>query len=415
MRYGLILIVVTIISFIGYGADIYVPDDYPSIQGAIDASVNGDTVIVRPGTYLGEIDFAGKAITVRRERGSAATVIDANGGTGVTFRNGEGAGSTLDGFTVTNGNEVTSGGIYCNHSSPTIMRNRLVANISYSGGGIACYDSSPVIVNNTISGNVASYGGGIYCQSKRSSPVILNNTISENRADDGGGIYANYSSPSIANTILWNNSAQNGPEIGIGVPGYPATLTISYSDVKGGSLAVHVEPGSTLNWGAGMIDEDPLFLDAAAGDYHIPFYSPCRSAGDRNAPGLPDTDFEGDPRTGLFAFPDMGADEFHTHFYVKGKVTYGSSPTGVIIGWPGTNPVMLISGSGVLPDPDHTPFGAFWLMPPWDHRVHFNSIPNNGVRFIDRAVSTGLPPGSRIPVQALVGTELSNLWIIEIL
>ena len=33
------------------GNIINIPSDYPTIQGGIDASVNGDTVLVQPGTY----------------------------------------------------------------------------------------------------------------------------------------------------------------------------------------------------------------------------------------------------------------------------------------------------------------------------------------------------------------------------
>ena len=36
---------------------IWVPDDYPTIQGAIDAALDGDTVIFRPGTYVENINF----------------------------------------------------------------------------------------------------------------------------------------------------------------------------------------------------------------------------------------------------------------------------------------------------------------------------------------------------------------------
>ena len=41
-----------------------VPGTYSTIQGAINASANGDTVRVAPGTYVENINFNGKAITV---------------------------------------------------------------------------------------------------------------------------------------------------------------------------------------------------------------------------------------------------------------------------------------------------------------------------------------------------------------
>src|SRR5216117_3331126 len=43
---------------------IHVPADQPTIQAAINAAVNGDTVQVSPGTYIENINFLGKAITV---------------------------------------------------------------------------------------------------------------------------------------------------------------------------------------------------------------------------------------------------------------------------------------------------------------------------------------------------------------
>jgi len=73
-----------------------VPGDYATIQGAIDAAVNGDTVLVAPGTYVENIDFLVKAITVKSSSGAEATVIDGGNppdpdfGSVVTFSNGEG-------------------------------------------------------------------------------------------------------------------------------------------------------------------------------------------------------------------------------------------------------------------------------------------------------------------------------------
>lgn len=60
-----------------------VPSDYPTIQAALDASTDGDTVLVAPGIYTGEgnrdIDFKGKAITVKSEKDPQTCIIDCQG------------------------------------------------------------------------------------------------------------------------------------------------------------------------------------------------------------------------------------------------------------------------------------------------------------------------------------------------
>jgi hypothetical protein len=69
---------------------IRVPTDRATIQQAIEAAANGDTVLVAPGIYRERIGFRGKTITVTSTGGAAATVIDGGGaGSVVTFVSGD--------------------------------------------------------------------------------------------------------------------------------------------------------------------------------------------------------------------------------------------------------------------------------------------------------------------------------------
>ena len=63
---------------VAYSATIYVPATYPTIQQGIDAAKNGDMVLVAPGLYMENIDFKGKAITVKSSGGVEDTIIDGN-------------------------------------------------------------------------------------------------------------------------------------------------------------------------------------------------------------------------------------------------------------------------------------------------------------------------------------------------
>ena len=117
----------------GFGATIRVPSDQPTIQAGIDASVDGDTVLVADGTYSGPgnigIDFEGRAISLLSENGPAATIIDCRcDHRGFEFTSGEKLSSILEGFSILGGTSWEGGGIQCEGSSPTI-RNCMISGI----------------------------------------------------------------------------------------------------------------------------------------------------------------------------------------------------------------------------------------------------------------------------------------------
>ncbi len=82
----------------------HVPDTYQSIQAAIDEASAGDMIIVADGLYTGagnkNLDFSGKAITIRSENGPENCIIDCEQtSAGVVFYSNEGRNSVLSGFT----------------------------------------------------------------------------------------------------------------------------------------------------------------------------------------------------------------------------------------------------------------------------------------------------------------------------
>jgi len=220
------------------GSVLHVPAEYATIQAAIDASLPGDTVLVAAGTYPENIRFLGKAITVTSVDGADFTVIDGStppdpdSASVVSFIDGEGSDSVLEGFTLSGGTGTKSGdtsmggGILILGSSPTVHANIVTGNSLTSvqncyGGGILCtLSSSPVINGNTITGNTVfstdgnGYGGGV-CYNYESSPEITCNVILQNTSEFGGGVYGKHASQAvIQNNVICQNEASHGGAIG---------------------------------------------------------------------------------------------------------------------------------------------------------------------------------------------------------
>jgi len=443
---------------------IYVPDDYPTIQQAINAASAGNSILVRPGTYYETIDFSGKAITIESTHGAKVTIIDGQmSGSVVTFSRGEDFSTVLEGFTITNGSgtyisnwDAYGGcGIYCEDSSPTILGNTITQNshAGYNcvGGGIFTFDSSPRIIGNRIVENTVFWGGGMSCHGVRSphsivvennfimgntafgvgggidgvgtNMIITNNTIVGNTASEtegGGGISIEDTVAEVDNCIVWNNSFYTGYEIALHSEDSYSIMNISHSDVmnKSSSVFEDWDPSwSHFNEGTGMIDADPLFADEANDDLHITWNSPCRDSGDNNAANAV-YDMEGDPRVALSTV-DMGADEYYYHLYHMGDVVPGAALEIKVIGYP-TAPITLYLGSGIAGQPLVTQHGDFWLVLPPLWAGGIGSIQANGVRAFTTAVPTGWAPGSEHPIQALVGpwggawTRLTNVDLLVV-
>ncbi|MCP4707607.1 MAG: hypothetical protein GY869_03195, partial [Planctomycetes bacterium] len=147
-----------------FGQTTYVVNPGESIQVAIDGAVYGDTVSVAEGTYPERITLKNGVAVV----GAGADLTTINGealGTVVTAVDCD-PNTVLEGFTITNGQSLTSGGgMYNENSSPTVTGctfsdNEVIFGFNGSGGGMYNYSSSPRITGCTFSGNRTFDGGG---------------------------------------------------------------------------------------------------------------------------------------------------------------------------------------------------------------------------------------------------------------
>ena len=180
----------------------HVPGQYATIQAAIDVAVDGDVVLVAPGTYHEAINYAGKSLIVESEEGAEATIIDASGleTSAVTVDGDAGVGTVLRGFTITGGigfstsQGFTGGGVRVSQAALTMDSCIITGTGSeqtWAGGGLeAGTDSDLLVVNTTFAHNAAAIGGGaVVVQNQQAR--FMDCEFRHNASANGGGININ--------------------------------------------------------------------------------------------------------------------------------------------------------------------------------------------------------------------------------
>ncbi len=224
---------------------INVPADFGSIQEGVEAAGEGDTVLVGPGTYPGNVLFPQRNIVLRSSAGPLRTImVEVPGRDLIIFSGGVDSRTVVEGFSLVGGRFA----VWCKNSAPTIRYNLMynqttpdVASIVLTSDDWGFLGNSPAkIVNNTI---VGSQNGAIWSYSSP-APTIEDNIVAFNK---GYGIAVVESSPA---NLKYNDVFGNGS---------------NYLNVNGS--------------GIGSINVDPKL----AGDYSLTGSSPCINAGDPDA------------------------------------------------------------------------------------------------------------------------------------
>lgn len=201
------------------------PTAFADLQEAIESAQSGDEIWIRAGLYQPMIPAAGSADsgyllvdgvdlyggfggteTERDQRDPATNITTLSAGLSVEVLhviegNQIGAGTIIDGLTISNGTGGDSG----------------IGGVGGAGGGMLLINSSPTVTNCTISANTTRIGSGVYVQD--GSPEFLDCDFLGNqsvRSGEGGGIYAIVTQPGqthslfVSGCVFNNNSVRQG-------------------------------------------------------------------------------------------------------------------------------------------------------------------------------------------------------------
>ena len=314
-----------------------VPNDFASIQEAIDASSIGDTVIVNSGTYYeNDINFNGKEIVLISLDGAENTIIDGSGnGRIFDVTQGESFETQIIGFTIQNGNHSTGSAIRIINDSYLTVKNCIIQNNNAPGIWTRAavtigheYNNGPHtpaaarFYNTSFVNNSGYYGAAVFneeigehksefieCLFEGNSGfhgaaifgtrnAIIKNSIFFNNHSNGPSnaiIQNEGGNPEISNSVFYNNTsyilARNSSSFTqikncISVNNYGFInldetelnqIQVSYSNIEGGYE------------GEGNIDLDPLFVNPNEGDFTLQANSPCIDAGAPSSPLDPDS------------------------------------------------------------------------------------------------------------------------------
>jgi predicted outer membrane repeat protein len=282
--------------------------DFPTIQAAIDAAIDGDIIELTDGTFTGDgnrdIDWGHNTITVRSQNGDPwACVIDCQGSAaephrGFVCSEEEAYNSLLQGISIINGyadrggailfweaiqvencvfsnNTATDGGAFAvvlGVQDVSVTKCVVLNNVATEdGGGMHCQEGGCNLVMCTFAWNSAGgCGGAVWAGSSNSVLRSTNCTFVFNSASNGGGICCDEMSNVIVSSIIAFSTL--GEAI---FCSYPCDLTLTCCDIygnAGGDWVGCIEDQGEVN---DNISEDPLFCDPDEYDFTIHSDSPC--------------------------------------------------------------------------------------------------------------------------------------------
>jgi hypothetical protein len=262
-----------------------VPQDYPTIQAAIDAAAPGATVSVAGGTYFVSLTID-KSITLASQSGAAVTTLDGGRAARVIFARGTGVETvSIVGFTIMNGLALesmsvpaagTGGGVYLEALAGAMLRDNVIRdNVGCVGVGVSALDVTVAIVHNEIVRNVqdsscaGGNGGGILVRGGSAGPsLISSNAIASNvGGGDGGGLEIENATAVVRDNDIRDNEAGSGGGISLDLAEGVVSDNLfirNFAETGGALRLVAVDGNQVLVAGNTMLDNRATMAASAA-------------------------------------------------------------------------------------------------------------------------------------------------------
>lgn len=317
--------------------EVFVPDQFDSIQAAIDAAPSSGRIVVFSGIYEESLSTIGKNLWLEASGSAGSVILDGRGEFQlIRFIMGEGPSSGMDGFLLRDGfgtsggcMQVSSaaptlrnlrfqqcyaessggaislyssaqltdisllgnrtganglgGGISITGGAPTLTRVQVTGNSANNGGGIYLSGGTPQLENLLIQGNQATLGGGLMHVGAATSARVSQATVHANTATSGAGIFVSSGTLTLTNSLVTGNLGPLGAGLGARVDGQYLLSQVNVWSNHGANVAAEVED---LLEAPGYLSVDPRYIrfsDDAQwdnDDLHLRPDSPLKNAGE---------------------------------------------------------------------------------------------------------------------------------------
>ena len=203
-----------------------VPQQYSTIQAAVNAAQEGDTVRVAAGTYAERVFILGKAITLAGAGADKTTIDATQNGRPLTVSNTGTGQVTVAGFTLRNGlitfdDDILlglgkGGGVFVEQTNVTVRDNIITNNLGCLGTSVATLEATLTLLRNRIENNPGNHDCGqqsVFIHGSRGAESTVSGNVIQNH--NITGLMTNAAGKVTVSNNIFRNNVANWDDFGI--------------------------------------------------------------------------------------------------------------------------------------------------------------------------------------------------------